>query len=43
MNQEVIRRIEMMDEWIDILESMVRDIKNERNKIILEEKEKNHE
>ena len=41
MNQTDLAKIKMIDEWIEMLESMIRDLKNERNKIILEKGENN--
>jgi hypothetical protein len=35
--------IEYIDRLIDILESAIRDLKNERNKIILSERRNNYE
>ena len=44
MSPEVLDKVHMYDEWIEILETMIRDVKNERNKIILENrKENDHE
>lgn len=35
MKQTDLAKIKMIDEWIEMLESMIRDLKNEKNKIIL--------
>lgn len=45
MTQEDMDKIKVIDEWISLHESCIRDLENERNIIILDSnrKEKNHE
>ena len=43
MKKDQLDRIEKIDELIEIHQAVIRDLRNERNKIILEIKEKANE
>lgn len=43
MSPEDEERIKQIDEWIEGFESLIRDLKNTRNQIILGIKESHHE